>query len=151
MTISPRTDEVATVQALLESDEYEDSKAMARAIVKAIAEEFAHRDTLLVAWAMPPYEKGDLVIEEGPFYHAGDAQRHARARQEGGLLTHIRKLYKPMLKIPALGAGMGLCECGHGAWIHQSPYGCGVITNKKKCECRSLALREEDKERWEVA
>lgn len=141
MSISPRKNEVEAVTAILESDEFEDSVAMSKAIVKAVAAELQSRDGYGVAIGL---RSDDLRIPHGMFYTIMDAKRTVKEAEARGLVAFVA---------PLLGAANALteesdptakrCVCGHPKELHgvsikpkaATSLGCCVYRSKVKCPC----------------
>ena len=142
MTISPRAEEVKAVQAILESEEYEDSKKMARAIVVAVAKELQRRSTLMVALQGG---SGGGAFPVGPFYDKRSAEKWANsAAQEGWPVLGISPFGAPARTVHAndeVPQSLATCACGHVGALHDKRWGCCVyVAKKKQCECDAFAL-----------
>ena len=137
--ITPRSNEVDAVLGILESEDYEDPKAMARAIVKALAEQFAQRDSFGVVNISPGF-----IYGWGPFWTQRDAEKFGGALTAGGMKPYRLTLAGPeKYQAAPQGRAGGLgekCPCGHLALAHGS-WSKGTLTPGpgacawKGCKC----------------
>ena len=143
MAVTPRASEIAAVTAVLNSDEFEDDKAMARALVQVVAAELSKRDAFGVAIGL---KTDDLRVPHGPFYTQLAAKRVVKHAEARGLVAFIAPLYgsdKALSDDPAATAQR--CRCGHPEELHGSAIkpravtslGCAVYArnSKEKCSC----------------
>ena len=145
--ISPRRNEVAAVEALLNDESFEDGAKMARAIVIAVVDELAKRDTHSVGLGLAE----DPWIPVGPFYGQGDVTKFTAEMAERGWTQIGGRLWSPESfraewNEPDPNAP---CECGHHKSMHHTGKaqsndvrGCGFPilikgrkTTNKKCPC----------------
>ena len=145
MALTPRRNELDAVTAILESDEFDSSADMAKALVKTIYAELGKRDGYGVAIGL---RTDDLRIAHGPYATILDAKRVVKEAEARGLVAYIA---------PLLGAANALteeedstyrrCTCGHPEALHGSAIkpkaittlGCGTYhpRTKEKCPCRA--------------
>ena len=148
MAVTPRRNEIDAVTSILESDEYESSADMSKAIVKAVAAELSKRDAFGVAIGLPT---DDLRLPHGPFFTILDAKRVVKEAQARGLVAFVA---------PLLGADSALreeeealnkrCVCGHPPALHGSAIkpkavttiGCGVYIRNQKCACKGYEMEK---------
>lgn len=149
MAITPRKEEVAAVIEVLESDEFESSEDMARALVKTIATALQNRDGYGVAIGL---RSDDLRIPHGMYFTILEAKRVVKEAEARGLVAFIA---------PLLGAANALteeveathkrCICKHPQILHGSAIkpkavtsiGCGVyLKDKTKCPCKTYEMEK---------
>ncbi|GIE98958.1 hypothetical protein [Paractinoplanes rishiriensis] len=136
MKLTPRGPEVDAVVRLLEDDSYASAEALARAIIKTVADELDLRDWYALTHR---WRDGTRGINWGPFASPIEALRVAEyigAGQFGAV-----KLYSPgVLVANAKGRKntAGYCrrpECGHAPFLHlmagSGRGGCGLSS----CGC----------------
>jgi len=133
VAISPRRDEVNAVVALLTSDDYDTSEAMAKDVVKLVADLLSKRDTLGVALNFAGNPPG-LAI--GPFYSKRDAEKTATDAREAGMEARINRLsgtgaIRPVAVLTAAFCG----TCNHRVEMHPN-----VECYVHKCDCKELIL-----------
>lgn len=142
MKITPRANEVDPVVAILESDEYADAKAMAKAIIRQVATSLAERD-----WYVYTHRFGDLVVPWGPLASEAEVKKFAKTLGLGGKGLGI-KVYSSERVLEHIEANatatLKLCgECSHVKGVHEHPkmgmacavYGCHC----KRYEAASIA------------
>lgn len=137
MKVTPRKDEVQAVVAVMESDEFETGEAMAKAVIKQVAELFAKRDWYAWVWR----ESDDsLQIAHGPLSSKVEAERLATKSGLKGrhmalpLFSTAALLERATAKPPAVRCA----DCTHPYHCHEVPrYApkCWV----KGCGCKALA------------
>jgi hypothetical protein len=139
--ITPRKDEVKAVVELLESDGYDSADALAKDLIKRVADLFSEREWWAYAFRFGP---GSQVLSWGPLSSETEVKRFAeRLSVEGEHLSV--KLYSTAAALTRLeesaGAVLGkdatLClNCGHpnGTHMHEKKIG---ICQLKGCGCRS--------------
>ncbi|WNV90279.1 hypothetical protein [Umezawaea sp. Da 62-37] len=81
MKITPRKDEVAAVAQLLESDGYDSAEALAKDVIKRVAEVLADRE--FYAW-VHRFGPGQLQIAWGPFTSDAEVVKFAKKAALGG-------------------------------------------------------------------
>lgn len=137
MRITPRGNEVKAVVSLMESDEYDTADAMAKAIIKRVAELFAERE-----WHAWVYRESPdaFYIPFGPFTSDTEAKRFAGRWVDALKGQHM---ILPLHSTAALTAQMAAykspshycAECNHSLVSHQHPKiqpKCAV----KGCKCK---------------
>ena len=140
--ISPRSNETAAVVEILESGDHDDAASMAKAIVKAVAEQLQRRETFVI---FPP----DCPFGYGPYWSETDAAR-AWKKEIGSSFTGQARLLRAFSWSvqPELNAG---CECGHVKEQHVipgpknkpgKPSQCGLIHRGEQCPCPSFSPRK---------
>lgn len=138
MAFTPRGSEVAAVVAVLESDEFDDAKAMAQAIVRALAKELTLRETYVI---VPP----DAPFGYGPYWSQKDAEK-AWETEIGSSFGRRGRLLRafPWTEQDELNAS---CECSHQKENHVipgpknkpgKPSECG----RTGCPCKSYTPRK---------
>lgn len=145
MALSPRRDEVQSIVALLESEDFESADELAKAILKEVAALLSKRDAYGVAIGLP--SDGPQLCH-GPYYSILDAKRIVREVEARGLVAFIA---------PLLGAGNALreeeeshgkrCTCGHPKELHGmsitpravTTLGCCVYKRREKCPCATYS------------
>lgn len=141
----PRRNEVTAVTDLLQSESFDSPEAMAKAIVKAVADELGKRKTFGVAAG---FEERPLLAY-GPFYSEADAKRYATRLAASGLDTRVAGLLGPDAYVmdaePTKKSNK--CACGHLAHMHgvwrkgtldPGPGGCAW----KGCRCGAMTAGE---------
>lgn len=136
MKLTPRKHEIDAVIALLESDSYASADALAKDIIKTVADELDMRDWYALTHR---WRDGQRGINWGPFASPIEALRVAEYIGEGQFGTV--KLYSPgVLLANAKGRKntAGYCrhkQCGHAPFLHLTVgtgrSACGLST----CEC----------------
>ena len=147
--ISPRANELAAVVEILESDEHEDPKAMAGAIVRRLGQLFEERDSYGVAIGLPT---DDVEIPFGPFHNIGDAKKIVNEARARGLRAFVAPLLAPTraLRDDEESRASRCKNCSHPKELHgismttfsgkpkpMASLGCAVFHRwtKQKCEC----------------
>ena len=122
MKITPRAEEYKPVIEILESDDYKDATAMAKAVVKVVADMLDMRDWYAIGHKFS--EDSTHVIGWGPFASDTDALAVAEKSAIGGVWS-VKKLHSPGYLTGRLegreGGGFGFCRtpgCGHPADHH---------------------------------
>ena len=150
MTISPRGSEIAAVQAILESDEYGDARAMARAIVIACAKELQKRASVAVT---QKFKDGDQGINVGPFWDNRSRLKYVDEAAKRGLRCGSAFLQPPARSIRAWTAPpltqQDCATCGHGQPVHDKSWGCYACSEKDRCTTFVLDAPPEE-EQWVV-
>jgi hypothetical protein len=92
MRITPRKQEVDEVEALLEGDDFDNSKDAAKALFKLVGNRLAMRDM----WAcVHTWADGTRGLNYGPFGTEGDAQRFGERLGGVGGTVQIVPIYSP--------------------------------------------------------
>jgi len=145
MAISPRKNETDAVVAILESGAYDDARQMAAAVVRALGQEFARRETFVVFPPNAPYGCG-------PYWTQTEAER-AWTKEIGAHFSGSGRLLRTFPWEPKADE-LAACECGHTAKQHVvpgpknkpgKPSECGVFTAKRKdsrCPCSTFSARK---------
>ena len=131
--ITPRREEVAGVVALLESDEFDTSTSMAKAIIKLVADVLSQRTTHGVAVGMPDMPPA-LAI--GPCYSVRDARSIAKNAQEAGMEARIARL-SGSASIKAGEVLRTVCVCGHRVESHV-----WTTCTIQACGCKGVNFEE---------
>lgn len=149
MAISPRASEVAAVTAILESDDFEDSKAMARAIVQTVAAELCKRDARGVAAG---FEASSPALAFGPYWHKADAAKAVEWARGCGMYAREALLMAPSraMSRPDAWSGVMMCAtCGHHKAIHDPRWGCSIKRNTLRPspgDCPCDQYKEKDRQ-----
>ncbi|XVV02792.1 hypothetical protein ACQPW3_36420 [Actinosynnema sp. CA-248983] len=124
MRITPRKDEVAAVVELLESDGYNSADALAKDVIKKVAELFADRE--FYAW-VHRFGPGQLQLAWGPFTSDAEVVKFAKKAALGGESMSL-KLCSTGAFLERLGknktAPSERCAnpaCGHIHGAHEHP------------------------------
>ena len=117
--------------ALLESDQFDTSEAMAKDLIKLVADVLSKRDTLGVALGFAGNPPGLAV---GPFYSKRDAEKCAQDAREAGMEARINRLsgtgaIRPVAVLTAAFCG----TCNHRVEMHPN-----VVCYVRKCDCQEL-------------
>lgn len=135
MQIRPHKDEVAHIVGLLQSGDYETPEELASALIVAVANDLAKRDTYGVGMGL---KSDDMVIPCGPFYDRRDAQRLVDSLVSDGLRGFIAPLRSPIPRREELPPQNRCQGCSHAVQFHDSR-GCWAFTrDRRRCECRKL-------------
>jgi hypothetical protein len=140
MRLTPRGNEVKAVVELLESDDFDSGSALAKAIIKRVAEMFAERDWSAWVWR----ENGDepyFQLAWGPFSSETEAKRMSvRVGLKGQHM--ILPLYSTAALMDRLSAetipSQFCSSCSHSLISHEHPKiqpKCAV----KGCSCKRKA------------
>lgn len=119
MRLTPRKEEIQAVVRLLEADSYPSADALAKDIIKTVADELDMRDWFALTHR---WHDGQHGINWGPFASSIDALRAAEYIGEGKF--GAVKLYSPgVLVANAKGRKntAGYCRdprCGHAPFLH---------------------------------
>ncbi|MDH6462090.1 hypothetical protein M2302_002265 [Micromonospora sp. A200] len=141
MRITPRKDEVAAVVAILESDQYNSADAMAKAVIKEVAELLDMRD-----WVALTHRFGDgqLGINWGPFASESEALKLAGKVGINGKFGTV-KLHSPgLLLANTVGAKRptkDFCtdiRCMHAAWVHSAVGNSRGACVLESCPCDEM-------------
>ncbi|WP_394615916.1 hypothetical protein JNUCC0626_40335 [Lentzea sp. JNUCC 0626] len=81
MRITPRKDEISAVAELLESDAYDSAEALAKAVIKRVAEVLADREFYAGVHRFGP---GQLQLAWGPFTSDAEVVKFAKTAALGG-------------------------------------------------------------------
>ncbi|OKI45088.1 hypothetical protein [Micromonospora sp. CB01531] len=141
MRITPRKEEVAAVVAVLESDQYDSAQAMAKAVIKEVAELLDMRDWVALTHRFG--DNGQLGLNWGPFGSAIEAQRLADKLALGGRFSVVRLGSPGLLVANLLGAKRptkDFCAnpaCLHAAWTHSA-----LGNSRGKCVLESCPCDE---------
>ena len=121
MKLTPRADEYKAVLAIMESDEYKTGEAMAKAVVKQVAEMLWNRDWV----ALSHHFEGNAAfgINWGPF--SSDSEALALARKIGlnGRFgtVHLGSPGALLANVEGKPGAKGYCQtpdCGHAPFVH---------------------------------
>lgn len=121
MRITPRAHEVGRVIEILESEEFDDAKAMAKAIIKEVADILAMRDSFALAHVWGDGSKG---LNYGPFGTKGDAEKFGERLGGVGGTAHVVKLSSPEELLANQVGKKGWAPwcldegCGHAPFTH---------------------------------
>lgn len=135
MRLTPRANEVKAVVELLESEDFDSADALAKAIIKRVADVFAYRDWHAWVWRENPEA---FYLSWGPFPSETEAKRtSARVGLKGQHM--ILPLYSTAALVDRLAADAipsQFCStCNHSLIGHEHPKiqpKCAV----KGCSCR---------------
>lgn len=148
--ITPRKNETAAVEAILNSDQYDDATAMAKAIVKAVAGELDKRDKYLVGLG---YHGASPHVLVGPFYGEAEATKFMAAMAERGWTQAAATLWNPdRYRNPESEDQCG--QCRHERGVHMDQAGlmpsdtskdstCAQFVKGKRCDCSGFHRRLE--------
>jgi len=132
----PRKPEIDAVVALLEADGYPSAEALAKVIIKTVADELDMRDWYALTHR---WRDGQRGINWGPFSSSIDALRAAEYIGEGQF--GAVKLYSPgVLVANAKGRKntAGFCRhpaCGHAPFLHSMAGSARGACLLSTCEC----------------
>lgn len=136
MKLTPRKPEIDAVIALLEADGYPSADALAKDIIKTVADELDMRDWYALTHR---WRDGQRGINWGPFASPIEALRTAEYIGEGQFGTV--KLYSPgILVANAKGRKntAGYCRherCGHAPFLHSMAGSARGVCLLSSCEC----------------
>ena len=136
MYLTPRKTEIDAVVPIIESGSFDTPEAMAREVIKVVAQVLSERDT----YGVHAYYKvkgapnfGGLAI--GVFYDRRDAEKCAQDVRETGMEARIARLSgTTSIKPPASLQGV-ICECGHRKELHPKADRCKVLPT---CPCKGF-------------
>lgn len=136
MRVTPRKDEVAAVVELLESDQYDSANALAKDVIKKVAELFAKRDWYAWVWREHP---DAFQLAFGPLSSESEASRLAKKVGLGGqnMTLHLYSTAAVLSKHGELPPSLFCTTCGHPDHAHEVPRYNGRCWIKK-CGCKSL-------------
>lgn len=144
MRITPRSDEVKAVVAILESGEFDGPEQMAKALIKEIAEWLQVRDWVVLTHV---WKDETLGVNWGPFGSEAEATAAANKIAVGADKFRLIPIYSPERVLASYDETRpkdrkGFClndDCGHASWLHlmdgSSRGACGL----EKCPCKKLA------------
>ncbi|AOQ27033.1 hypothetical protein SEA_GODPOWER_58 [Streptomyces phage Godpower] len=138
MRITPRAQEVNAVLEIMESDEFEDGKSMAKALIKEVAQILAQRDSFALAHT---WQDGTAGLNFGPFGTEGDATKFGERLGGVGGTAHVVKLSSPEVLIANQDGKKGwtpfcLVEgCGHAPFAHSMAGTSRGACMVDGCEC----------------
>jgi hypothetical protein len=92
MRYTPRAQEYNRIVEILESSDYADAKAMAKALLKEMVDILSMRDTFAGTHVWSDGRKG---CNYGPFYSEGDAEKFVETLGGVGGKFHVVKLFAP--------------------------------------------------------
>lgn len=135
MRVTPRKDEVAAIAQLLESPDYDSADALARDVIKRVAELFAEREWYALAWRLGP---GSPVLSWGPLSSDSEAEKFGSKLSVGGEGISV-KLHSTAAMLQrfedsdiAPSTLCGNCKHPHGTHRHEKRLGkCQV----RGCKC----------------
>ncbi|WP_367135853.1 hypothetical protein [Saccharothrix sp. HUAS TT1] len=136
MKITPRKDEVAAVVQLLESDGYDSAEALAKDVIKRVAELFGDRE--FYAW-VHRFGPGQLQLAWGPLTSDSEVLKLAKKASLGGESMSL-KLYSTNGLLARIAEGNiapteHCTDCGHPHGAHEHPkFGgrCAI----RRCTCK---------------
>jgi hypothetical protein len=146
MAFIPRAEEVAAITAILNSDEHDDDKSMAKALLRQAAELIANRET----WAVFP---SSGVVGHGPYWSSKDAER-AWSKGIGETYGSQGRLLRVRPVDPTDAERGGTCVCTHSRDIHQDKGKCAAFMvggtgpkaktrpNMPQCGCSGFEQRK---------
>lgn len=123
MRITPRAQEVNAVVELLESCEGDDPKAVAKALIKSVADILEMRDLWVLAHA---WADGTRGLNYGPFGTEGDAKKFGERLGGIGGTAYVVPLSSPAVLLANQEGKKGwtpwcvVPECGHAPFTHSS-------------------------------
>jgi hypothetical protein len=137
--LTPRSEEVAEVVALLERDDYPTAEALAKDIIKQVAEFFWFRTWYVLV--LPG-------VAFGPF--ASDAEAVTFGRKYKGIIVPVDPSQWGVRPVYGLGGtaeervggGFGYCAtdgCGHAAWAHKMVSSSRGACGLSGCGCGQYA------------
>jgi hypothetical protein len=138
--LTPRRDEVKAVVELLESDGYDSADALAKDVIKRVADLFAEREWWAYAFRFGP---GSQVLSWGPLSSETEVKRFAEKMGVGGehlavrLFSTTAALTRAEENQTSVGKDAALCpNCGHpnGTHMHERRVG---ICQLNGCKCQS--------------
>ena len=139
MSITPRSEEIEGVKAILESDQYTTADQMAKALIKEVAEMLWMRDWVALTHINRDGTKG---LNWAPFSSPIEAFNTAERVGVGGRYTTV-KLYSPGILLgnaEGKKGWKGFCQnpdCGHAPFLHlmngNARGKCGLTS---MCECK---------------
>ncbi|ANT41062.1 hypothetical protein BI024_gp58 [Streptomyces phage Nanodon] len=138
MRITPRAQEINAVVELLESDEFEDSKQAAKAIIKEVASILAMRDSFALAHI---WQDGTAGLSYAPFGTEGDAKKFGERLGGVGGTAHVVKLVSPEALIANQDGKAGWTPfclvdgCGHAPFTHSMAGTSRGACMVDGCEC----------------
>lgn len=121
MRITPRKQEVDEVEALLEGDQYDDSKAAAKGLFKTVADLMAMRDTWILVHT---WSDGTRGLNYGPFGSESEAVKFGERLGGVGGTAVVVPLHSPGVLAAAQDGKKSwspLCldeDCGHAPFTH---------------------------------
>jgi hypothetical protein len=124
MRITPRREEVKAIVEILESDQYDSADAMAKALIKEVAELMDLRDWVALTHRFG--EQDRVGINWGPFASDSEATKYAEKVGINGKFATV-KLYSPgILLANATSAKRTIKDfctnpaCMHASWTHSA-------------------------------
>ncbi|ONI83467.1 hypothetical protein ALI22I_33740 [Saccharothrix sp. ALI-22-I] len=140
MKITPRKNEVAAVVQLLESDGYDSAEALAKDVIKRVAELFADREFYAFVHRFGP---GQLQIAWGPFTSDAEVVKFANKAKLGGEAMSL-KLCSTGAFLARLGKNQiapseRCATCNHPHGAHEHP------TFGGRCAVRGCACKQDVK------
>lgn len=132
-SIIPRAAEVKQVVALLESDEFDTSEDMGKAIVRLVAGLLSERDSYGVGFGL---RTDGMRLAKGPYWGRAQAEKEARRLRDAGVVAFVAPLFSTDVQPEQ---GVKSCQCGHPKERHHNTYGCATYTQKEKCSCRNYS------------
>jgi hypothetical protein len=135
MRLTPRSEEVKAVIEILESDEYDSAQAMAKALIKEVAEILSMRDWWAVAHRFAGDETGGL--NWGPYSSVTEAQKAYEKFIGAGEARAVKVYSAGHLEAMAVGKKWkGFCEvCHHAKSLHMSEGNSRDKCGLSNCKC----------------
>ncbi len=144
MGLTPRANEVSTVSAILDSDDFETVDDMSRAVVRALGAELSRRETYMIVPGHTPYAYG-------PYWTVKEAERAWTAHLGPALGGEARLLRSVSWNRDEGSVQATDCECSHAVEQHvvrnlrggkvSGPTDCGVFVRREKCPCKGYTRR----------
>jgi hypothetical protein len=138
--LTPRREEVKAVVELLESDGYDSADALAKDVIKRVADLFAERDMYAYAFRFAP---GSQVLAWGPLTSETEVKRFAtRIGLEGEhLAVRLFSTSAALTRVEenkhTAGKDAVICpKCGHPAGTHRHEKRLGQC-QVARCGCKS--------------
>jgi len=138
MKLTPRKDEINAVIAVLEDPGHKDAQAMARAVIKTVAEALSQREWWLYAWRDGP----GPVLAWGPFASEKDTEVFAGKVALKGEHRAI-PVYSPYALMERMdkqdkGIQRYCTTCNHPLGTHQHDRRGGRCA-VRGCDCKQIA------------
>lgn len=140
MRLTPRSEEVKAVVAILESDEFDSAQAMAKTLIKEVAEILSMRDW----WALAHRFKGDTSggINWGPYASPAEAQKAAEKYIGAGEFKAVKVYSAGQVEAKAEGKKWkGYCEvagCHHAKFLHMADGSSRGKCGLSLCKCEKF-------------
>jgi len=138
MRITPRAQEINDVVELLESCEGDDPKAVAKALIKGVADILAMRDSYVLAHT---WGDGTRGLNWGPFGSEGDAKKFGEKLGGIGGTAYVVPLSSAEVLLANQNGKAGwtpwcvVPECGHAPFAHSSEGTARGACQVPTCNC----------------